>query len=165
MNNMERRAKANYNHSHLGQRESWVHVMWHISPSISFGTVLELSVYLSIHIGPWDKEDFTLQNPHKGISNDPQEVEDTKRTATINRELTRLLQGGSGTRGAPATQCWLCHQKHPPLLRYLVSSVQHTEDGTLPKDALYRQLTTGTRGVRCLHLWFKEVCKRDLASV
>lgn len=125
MNNMERRAKASYNHSHLGQTESWVHIMWHLplplpSPAISFGTVLPShcfrSLYLSIRIGSWDKEDFISQNLHKGISNDPQEVEDTKRTAAINRELTRLLQEGSGTRGALSAQCWLRHQK-PPLIQ------------------------------------------------
>lgn len=36
------------------------------------------------------------------------------------------------------------------------------EDGHLPKDILYGELAMGQRSIGCLHLRFKDVCKRDM---
>ena len=42
--------------------------------------------------------------------------------------------------------------------------VNRIKDGQIPKDILYRKLTTGTRPVGWPSLRFKVVCKRDLST-
>jgi hypothetical protein len=48
-------------------------------------------------------------------------------------------------------------------LRWL-GHVRRMEDGRLPKDMLYGQLTSGTRAVGRPLLRFKDICKRDMRS-
>ena len=40
--------------------------------------------------------------------------------------------------------------------------VCHMEDGQIPKDVLYRELTSGQRSTGCLQLRYKDACKRDM---
>ena len=49
-------------------------------------------------------------------------------------------------------------------LRWL-SDVRRMEDGHLPKDAFYSELTSGCRPVGCPVLRYKDVCKRDVKSI
>ena len=54
----------------------------------------------------------------------------------------------------------LLSQRH---LRWL-GHVRRMEDGCLPKDILYGQLTSGARPVGCPALRFKDACKRDMKA-
>ncbi|KAI8518927.1 hypothetical protein Bbelb_021840 [Branchiostoma belcheri] len=52
------------------------------------------------------------------------------------------------------------HLRH---LRWL-GHVRRMEDGRIPKDVLYGQLTSGSRGVGRQALRYKDICKRDMKS-
>ena len=52
-------------------------------------------------------------------------------------------------------QHWLCWLGH----------VCHIEDGQIPKDIPYRELTSGQRSTGCLQLRYKDVCKRDMKAL
>ena len=39
------------------------------------------------------------------------------------------------------------------------------EDGRIPKDVLYRELTSGQRSIGCPQLRYKDVCKRDMKAL
>ena len=47
---------------------------------------------------------------------------------------------------------WLCH-------------VCHMEDGQIPKDVLYGELTTGQRSTSCPQLRYNDACKRDMKAL
>ena len=39
------------------------------------------------------------------------------------------------------------------------------KDGQIPKDILYRELTSGQRSTGCLQLRYKDACKRDMKAL
>ena len=52
-------------------------------------------------------------------------------------------------------QCWL----------HWLGHVCHMEDGQIPKDILYGELTSGQRSTGCLQLRYKDACKRDMKAL
>ena len=66
-----------------------------------------------------------------------------------------LSHTGLPTMYTQPRQHWLCWLGH----------VCHMEDGQIPKDILYRELTSGQRSTGCLQLRCKDVCKRDMKAL
>ena len=52
-------------------------------------------------------------------------------------------------------KCWL----------YWLGHVCHMEDGRIPKDVLYGELTSGQRSIGCPQLRYKDMCKRDMKAL
>ena len=63
-----------------------------------------------------------------------------------------LSSAGLPTMYTLLRQCWLC----------LLGHVCHMEDGQIPKDVLYGELTSGQTSTGHLQLRYKDACKRDM---